>query len=1035
MTNKPFTAYSGDEPFIFASYSHNDDELVYPELERLKELGYNVWYDEGIQAGSQWTDQLAQRLNDCALAVYFITPNSVLSRHCGNEVHYALDLEKPILVIHLKPATLPPGQRLQLGGIQGILRHELSEAEYVAKLQQGLRELMPAAPARVHDAGAQPSLPMGVVTFLHLDIVGSHGLAQSLGESFSNVVLRLRGIVSRISRDRGGHEIEMRGDACFTVFARAAEAVRAAVEIQRACAVEEWPGGHAVSVRMGLHTGQPTLAERHYYGVDVQRVLHIADIASADQILLSAITRDALADEDLDDGIVVRDLGSHRLRDIPYPEILFDLDIPGLNDDFAPIASLTNRPSNLPTALSSFVGRRTELEEIRVAIQRPDTRILTLTGPGGTGKTRLSIEAARSLSIAFPNGVYLVKLAAINDPALIIPTIAETMGVKEMAGVTPMQSLVKKLADKRTLLVIDNFEQVVAGATELLHLVHECSGVRIIVSSREPLHLQLEREYPVEPLALPARDPALRKTPLAEVESVRLFVERVQEFKPSFQLTVENQEAVAGICLKLDGLPLALELAAARMSVLTPAALLDNLDRSLKVLKSRSRDLPDRQRTLHSTVSWSYNLLEAEEKEVFRRLSTFRGGFGLEAAQLVLQELHDSFDLLDIVDSLVRKSLLKFSDRGIEPRYWMLETIRQFGEQELLADPEESNLRDRHARFFVDYAESLAPGLTGWQQRQCVTSLLGDSDNLRASMEHLLATRDASGLTSLFKSLWWLWIPLGRFTEGWDWVKRAQETFSDLADSREKALIGETSAWLAMLSGDYPAALPDLESCYLLYQDHGTPIDLARIQICLCVTRSVMQVDGAEELGSAALASLAELDDPYLHALAYIAKGVNRLMKGEFPDAAVALQEALRRFREIGNSYWPGHQLQSLALFHLGDGDWEGAVPLLLEALDLAREFDYPMINNMAISAMGGVAVVRGQPTEAARLFGAVRASLDRIGVGFEPPEQEAMDTFSKLALDQLGESTYQEAFHEGFLLCEEEARAAARAVAQPAPA
>ena len=1032
MIEKPFKAYSGDDPFIFVSYSHADDELVYAELSRLNELGFKVWYDEGIQAGVQWTDQLAQRLSDCALAVYFITPNSVLSRHCGNEVHYALDLEKPVLVIHLKQAALPPGQRLQLGQIQGIMRHELSDAEYAEKIQKSLRELMSTAVAPAQKPHAQPSLPMGVVTLLRLDIVGAHDLANTLGNAFSSVILRLRGIVSRITREAGGFEIEMRGDACFAAYTTADAALVAAIAIQRACGVEDWPGGHVVSVRMGLHTGQPRLAEQQYYGVDVHRVMHIADIADAGQILLSAVTRDSLQDGVLEDGVQIRDLGSHRLRDMPYPEVLFDLDIPGLNEDFEPVDSLTNHPSNLPTALSSFVGRRQELEDIRRAIQRLDTRILTLTGPGGIGKTRLSIEAARGLGTVFPNGLYLVRLAAINDPALIIVTIAETMGVKEMPGMTPLQSLVNKLGDKQILLVIDNFEQVVAGATDLLQLVQECPGLRVIVSSREPLHLQLEREYPVEPLELPALDPARRDKPLSEFESVRLFVERVQECKPGFQLSQENQEAVVEICRKLDGLPLALELAAARMNILTPAALLDNLENSLRVLKSRSRDLPDRHRTLHSTVSWSYDLLEEDEKDVFRRLTVFRGGFSLQAAQLVLQDYHAPFDLLDIVDFLLQKSLLKFNDKGIEPRYWMLETIRQFGAQELDGDAEQAAVREAHAKFFADFAESLAPGLIGSPQRQCVTSLLEDNENLRASMGHFLATQDAGGFSSLLKSLWWLWIPLGRFTEGWDWVDRAQAEFPSLDDSREKALILETGAWLAMLSGDYPRALPDLEKCLLIYQQSDDLTDLTRVQIALCVSRSVMAVEGAAELGAAALQTLQKLDDPYLHALAHIAIGINDLMVGNFPDAAEALQEALKRFREIGNSYWPGHQLQNLALFSLAEGDWETAVPLLVEALDLAREFDYPMINNMAVSAMAGVAVVRGRFMEAAQLFGAVQGSLDRIGVGFEPPEQEAMDSFSAVAVEQLGETAYRQAFNQGALFSELEIQTAARLLAQP---
>ncbi len=1031
MAESPFKAYDGDEPFIFVSYSHKDSEIVFPELLQLKSLGFNVWYDEGIKVGQNWTDELAQRLNQCALTIYLVTPSSVLSRHCSNEVHYAIDLEKPMLVVHLRPAALPPGQRMQLGTIQGIIKHELSETEYSAKLTEAVSSLMSAAAIEQNEVTevGRPVLPMGMVTMLRLDIVGNHELALEYGDRLTDIILRLRHITRETIRSFNGHEIEIQGDVCFVAFSAALNGVLAAIEIQRACQQESWPMGATVKVRMGLHTGQPVLADNRYFGVDVQRAVNIATIAVGGQILMSAATCENLSEQGIPADVTIRDLGSHRLKDMPYPEVLYDLSIPGMDDSFEPIASLTNRPSNLPKALSSFIGRKRELAEITKILRNEGTHILTLTGPGGTGKTRLSIEAARQLEGDFTDGVFMIHLAAVTDPDRVVPAIAETLGVKEYAGQSLLQSLMNRLSGTCTLLVMDNFEQIVEGATELLDLLQGCPNLKLLISSRELLHLQLEKEYHVNPLQLPGTDAALDISQLESVESVQLFIERVREFRQDFTLSEDNARTIADICIKLDGLPLALELAAARLNILSPQGLKENLDRSLDVLKSKSRDLPDRQRTLRSTVEWSYNLLDESERALFRQLSVFSGGFTIPAAQIVLAEYCDSFEIIEGIESLVNKSLLKRDPEQIEPRFWMLETIREYGLNKFDEDPDRQQIKESHSRYFLDLAESLAPGLTGHRQRQCVARLLADSANLGTVMHRSIENNDADLTGRMFQALMWMWIPRGQFTECRLWVKLAMDSFKELEPCRATAVIHETSAWADAMAGDYQAAVPNLEICQDIYSKDGDEADRARTGLLLGVARAEMQIPGGMDLCMAGVDTFQALNNDYYLAMGKISVGIIHLYSGEFLEAIDSLEDALQTFREIGNSYWPGQLLQNLAHFRLQADNWQGAIDLLNESMEIARKFDYPIVANLAIAGMGAVAVVRDKPLEAARLFGSVQASLDKLGVTFEPLDQAEMDKYLAMTRDKLSADSFQAAFHEGSIWNEQETRAAALAI------
>jgi len=1031
---RPFEAYDGDDPFIFVSYAHLDFELVYPELDRIRKLGFNIWYDQGIEVGKNWTDQLAQRLSDCALVIFFITPNSALSRHCGNEVHFALDLEKPLLNIYLRPATLSPGQRMQLGAIQGIVKHELGDTEYADKLQATLQRLMSSRSAAEQTSDARavragPSLPMGLVTLLDLDIFARHELETQLGDRFAELILRLRSRVRDVIARHSGYQIDMHGDNCFAAFISAHDGMLAAIDIQQAVRQEEWPCGLRVKVRIGLHTGQPSLADNQYFGEDVSRVRLIVAAANPGQILLSSAARAQMPAIQLPEGTELRDLGSHRLRGLPYPEVLYDLSVPGLDRSFGPIATLTNRPTNLPRALSSFVGRSVALTRIADILKREETRILTLTGPGGTGKTRLAIEAARMAEQNFIDGVFLVELDAVTDPERMIPAIAEALGIKELLGKTLYESLVYRLSDARMLLVLDNFEQIVEGASQLPKLLHESPGLKLLVSSRESLRLQLEREYAVEPMQLPVPDDAQDIDRMGRIESVQLFLERVREFKADFALTPENARAVASICVRLDGLPLAVELAAARLKFLSPQALLQDLERSLDVLKSKSRDLPERQRTLYSTVEWSYKLLDPVERELFGCLSVFRSGFSLSAAQLVTAVVHHAGFLADSIESLVSKSLLKTDPDQIEPRFWMLETIREFGARALEESGETYRISENHARYYVELAESQAPGLIGRQQRQCVTRLLADNNNLRRALDWSLEQGRADFIARMFHALKWMWLTQGHFTETRERVAKALERFGSAEDSREKALIHETAAWVDVLSGDYAASAPNLEICHGIYMTFGDEADLGRTRLLLGLARMATGAAGGLDMCVQAVEAFRRIGDDYYLALSNITVGICHLFQGEAQEAEKYWQQALEILRRIGNSYWPGQILQNLGHFRLQANDWPGAFKLFMESLELAREFDYPIVSNLAVAGMGGVAVLRGRHADAARLFGAVEHAMAKLGIKFEPLDQAQMDNYLAMVTEALPEADFKAAIYEGANWSEQQIRAAAQAV------
>jgi predicted ATPase/class 3 adenylate cyclase len=583
------------------------------------------------------------------------------------------------------------------------------------------------------------ALPTGTVTLLFSDIEGSTRLLQQLGAGYEMLLADCRLLLRRAFQAHHGQEVGTQGDSFFVAFARATDAVSAAVEMQRALAGHAWSNGVTVRVRMGLHTGEPQLSAEGYVGLDVHHAARIMSAGHGGQVLLSHTTRD-LVEHDLPGAVSLQDLGAHRLKDLQHPSHLFQLIIAGLPANFPPLRTLGSSLNNLPVQFTPFIGREQEVSAVQHLLQRVGVRLLTLTGPGGTGKTRLGLQVAAELSEVFPDGVFFVNLAPISDPALVVSTIAQTLGVKEVADQALLDLVKTFLREKQMLLLLDNFEQVVGAGVHVIALLAACPKLKVLVTSREVLHVRGEQEFAVPPLSLPDPKHLPDLLALSQYEAVALFIQRAQAVNPEFQVTNANAPAVAEICVRLDGLPLAIELATSRIKVLPPQALLARLGQRLAVLSSGARDVPARQRTLHNTIQWSYDLLSAEEQRLFQRLSVFVGGCTLEAAEAVCTVDSDqAMDIVDGVASLVDKSLVRQTEQEAEePRLLMLETIREYGLECLAKSGALEQTRYAHAAYYLQLAEKAEPHLRSVQQSGWLARLDSEHDNLRAALRWLL---------------------------------------------------------------------------------------------------------------------------------------------------------------------------------------------------------------------------------------------------------------------------------------------------------
>ena len=867
------------------------------------------------------------------------------------------------------------------------------------------------------------ALPTGTVTFLFTDIEGSTQLWERYPGQARAALARHDQIIEEIVARHDGMVVRPRGegDSRFAVFPRATDAVKAAADIQRTLYAEEWPSPITLRVRMALHTGEADLREGDYYGTDVNRCARLRAVAYGGQTLVSAATQ-VLVGDGLPEGITLRDLGEHRLKDLQRPESVFQVVVSGLPADFPPLSSLGNKPNNLPVQLTSFVGREHEMEEVKSLLvptgEQPErgtaTRLLTLTGAGGTGKTRLSLQVAAELLDAFPDGVWLVELAPVSDGQLVAQAVASVVSVREVADSPLVDSIIEHLRTKMALLIFDNCEHLVQECARLVEsLLRMCPRLSVLATSREPLGIAGELPYRVPSLSLPDTDMSVAGVPdlfsISQYEAVKLFVERARTAQgtqgtQSFALTEQNAVAIAEICRSLDGIPLAIELAAARARVLSVDQIAARLGDQFRLLTGGNRTAIPRQQTLRAAIDWSYNLLSHEECALLRRLSIFTGGWGLEAAEGVCAgDGIEEFDVLDLLTRLSDKSLVvveQASVRGDEARYRMLEMIRRYAADKLTDEGEAEQTRDRHLDFFLKMAEELGLQSASPAGRTGLDRLRTDYDNLRAALEWSLGKGEERGgkreieraarLASALSSFW-AW--RGDLNEGRRWFERVIALLS--SDDAAGATSGseateEDRSWLALRAKvlqdagtlawrqtDPEVAQVWLEESVAIQRklgDLGRVADLANsIHILGHTLLDQLDFDGARSLFEESLSLFRRIGNT-LNAPSLVGDlGVVAYSVGDYPAARSFLEQALAEYREVQEPELRAQQVIRLGDLARSEGDYERALVLYEECLQEARKVGSPSLIALALHRLGQMA---RRQSDLPRAYSLIKESL-----------------------------------------------------------
>jgi predicted ATPase len=827
-------------------------------------------------------------------------------------------------------------------------------------------------------------LPGGTVTFLFTDIEGSTRLLHEHGERYAELLSEHRRVLREAFSKHEGVEVDTQGDAFFVAFARASDAVAAAWDGQEALR------GGPVSVRMGLHTGEPVRTDEGYVGIDVHRAARIAAAGHGGQVLLSQTTRDLVADGSF------RDLGDHRLKDLSAPERLYQLG----DTDFPRLKTLYQ--TNLPVPATPFVGRARDLDEVVRLLRREELRLLTLTGPGGTGKTRLALQAAAEVADDAPDGIWWISLAALREPALALNAVAKALEVRERPGSTVEETLADTLAAKRALLLIDNAEHLLPEVAASIARLREFGGLKLLVTSRERLQLQGEHAWMVP--SLDDHDGAI------------LFTARARALRPSFSET----PAIAELCARLDNLPLALELAAARTAIFSPEELLARLGHGVGL--KGGRDADPRQQTLDATIRWSYDLLAPDERRLFAWLAVFAGGCTYEAAEEVC-----AADV-DTLQSLIDKSLVRSRDESGATRYWMLETIREFAATELEASGDARSLRQRHAEFFTSFAERADPHLRhGPDQQQWVERMAGDYDNVRAAMTFALEHDLTLALRLVGRLSFFVWLR-GGFGEAKAWLDEIlPRAAGQLSDLRGRA--HEAAASIAGWMGDVSAQGRHADEAYAAFAAVGDEHGMAD---ALRERGKTASASGDAARGEAIYTELAELaariGDRWNGAIALNNIGDLALQSGDWEQVVDFCGRSSELRRELGDEWGMALALCNVVLAELKLGRVSSAARNLRVAIETSMKVDAKMVMAGCLEAAAELAVLRAQAPEAARLIGAASRLQEDLGWVRSPYEQTWFEQLLESVRDAVGAAAAHAEIQRGWELSLDDAAAVALA-------
>ena len=829
------------------------------------------------------------------------------------------------------------------------------------------------------------NLPSGTVTFLFTDIEGSTKLAREHAGTWEKSRARHHQILREAIESNNGFVFQVIGDAFCAAFHTAGDALQAAIKAQQSLQDEAW-GECVIRARMGIHTGEAQERDKEYTGyLTLSLVQRLMSAGHGGQVLVSGITENLLRGQ-LPNGIKLRDLGKQAFRDVLDPIRVFQVMAPDLRTEFPPLRSIPSHPNNLPTQLTSFVGREKELAEVQKLLL--DTHILTLIGPGGTGKTRLSIQAASALLDRFPDGLWLVELAPILDPLLVPRVTATTMGLRDEPQRPVIDMLCDYLREKKMLILLDNCEHLVDACAHMAdRILHAAPDVRILASSREALGIGGEVTYRVPSLDLPDIGHLPSVESMSQYEAVKLFIDRARAAVTTFSVTNENAPAVAQICYRLDGIPLAIELAAAKIRVLGIEQIARRLDDRFRLLTGGSRTALERHQTLRAAIDWSYNLLPSAEQVLFRRLSVFIGGWTLEAAEFICQsESVKSEDILSLLEQLINKSLVSMDETQAEPRYSMLETIRQYANEKLVEAGESDALRDRHLDYFLDLAEAAEPHLVRPEQLEWLAKLDADYENVRLALEWASGREPAAPSLRLCAAMGKFWVFRGYWMEGAKWLAGAlAKPSQNDAESiwRVKALCQDAD--IAEMLDDLDQMKSSAELCLKLAQEdsYRREIAIARFFVGFFFFRQE-NYDQAQPVFEQSISEFQKLHDLYWEAYSY------RWLRGlkwnrgdpEILDYTVRSLELARKAGERVNLARALIDYAVLLLF--AEGRPQEAKKYLDEALELSEQIgSNSILSDIAEIHLAHIELFDGNRQQARTLFLDAQARSRLLGSSF----------------------------------------------------
>jgi predicted ATPase/class 3 adenylate cyclase len=803
------------------------------------------------------------------------------------------------------------------------------------------------------------NFPLGTVTLLFTDIEGSTQLWEQFPAAMQAALARHDVLLRDAIETGGGTVIRTTGDGLHAVFSRVSDSVEAALICQQALAGEAWTDlPHPLRVRISLHTGEAEFRDGDYYGSTPNRTARLMSVAAGGQTLLSAATAELVRDQ-LPKGATLIDLGEHRLKDLTRPEHIFQLAHPTLPDEFPPIKSIDAFPNNLPIQLTSFVGRQKEIAEITALLET--ARLVTLTGSGGTGKTRLALEIGAQELDSYTHGVWLLELAPLVDPAQILPALAQTIGVQEFPPVPLSVSLIDYLRDKQLLLLLDNCEHLIEACARLADdLLHQCAGLKILASSREALGIAGEISY---------------HTPsLADSESIRLFVERAQAAHPKFTLTDSNASSVAQICSRLDGIPLAIELAAARTKLLSPEQIASRLDDRFRLLVGGSRTALPRQQTLRALIDWSYDLLSSEEQQLLRMASVFAGGWTLEAIEAVA----DDPDVFEHLEQLVNKSLVIIEDREFEMRFFMLETIRQYAREKLFDTNQGWAARDRHFAYFDDLSEriwfaSRNDDMLAWRD-----TADDEIENLRAALEWGMANHVEQALhlaaNYCIISGW-----LSTQADGLTMVDTAIEQVRSLEPVKGEAKLHRQKLMANALfargmvgigQGNLPFIIQTLQEAIAISRTIGDKLTLGYSLEMFYVATTFINVPGGPEAAQEGLTIFTEeIEDRWGLGMAYQAMARAAAMRGDMVEKQKYIGKLREMMHEAPRSFQAGMFYLSMGIDESLHGNYEAARQLFEDGLEIFKRVRNRNFQLIMRSELGHIARHIGDFSQAKKIY------------------------------------------------------------------